>query len=71
MMRNFAWILLLAGVAGFFYAGSRASEFEPLRAGLSVTESLETDRGKWDAARYAGAAAAFTGLVLAMLPRGR
>ena len=70
-MRNFGFILLVAGVAGFFYCGSRASEFEPLRPGLSVSESLDTQRGQWDAGRYAGAAAAFTGLVLAMLPRGR
>jgi hypothetical protein len=70
-MRNFGLILLVAGVAGFFYCGSRASELEPLRAGLSVEESLQTDRGKWDAGRYAGAAFAFTGLVLTMLPRGR
>lgn len=70
-MRNFGFVLLLAGVAGFFYCGSRASAFEPLRAGLSVSESLETERGQWDAGRYACAAAAFTGIVLAMLPRGR
>jgi hypothetical protein len=70
-MRNFGFVLLLAGVAGFFYCSSRASELEPLRTGLSVSESLETERGQWDAGRYAGAAAAFTGIVLAMLPRGR
>jgi hypothetical protein len=70
-MRNFGLLLLVAGIAGFFYSGSRASESEPLRPGLSVTESLETDRGKWDAARYACAAAAFTGLLLAMMPQGR
>ena len=70
-MRNFGLILLVAGVAGFFYCGSRASEFEPLRAGLSVGESLETERGKWDAGRYACAAAAFMGIVLTMVPQNR
>ena len=70
-MRNFGFVLLLAGVAGFFYCGSRASALEPLREGLSVSESLETERGKWDAGRYACAAAAFTGLVLSMIPQGR
>lgn len=70
-MRNFGFILLVAGVAGFFYCGSRASEFEPLRAGLSVSESLETERGKWDAGRYACAAGAFMGLLLTMVPQGR
>jgi hypothetical protein len=70
-MRNFGLILLLAGVAGFFYCGSRASQFEPLRAGLSVSESLETDRGKWEAGRYASAAGAFVGILLMMMPQGR
>lgn len=70
-MRNFGFVLLLAGVAGFFYCSSRMSEFEPLRAGLSVSESLETERGKWEAGRYAGAAAAFMGLVITMVPKRR
>ena len=70
-MRNLGLILLLVGVAGFFYCSSRASQYEPLRAGLSVSESLETERGQWDAGRYAAAAFAFTGLVLTMLPKGR
>jgi hypothetical protein len=38
---------------------------------LSVSESLETERGKWDVGRYACVAAAFTGIVLAMVPQGR
>lgn len=70
-MRNFGFVLLLAGVAGFFYCSSRAAEFEPLRDGLSVSESLETERGRWDTGRYACAAAAFMGIVLAMVPQGR
>lgn len=70
-MRNFGFVLLLAGVAGFFYCSSRASELEPLRPGLSVSESLETERGKWDAARYASAAAAFTGIALTMAVKNR
>ncbi len=68
-MRNFGIILLVAGVAGFFYCSSRASELEPLRAGLSVEESFETERGKWDTGRYACAAAAFMGLALTMIRR--
>jgi len=70
-MRNFGFVLLLAGVAGFFYCSSRRAEFEPLRAGLSVSESLDTERGKWDAGRYGCAAAAFAGLLLTMVPQGR
>ena len=58
-MRNFGFVLLLAGVFGVFYCSSQVSRFEPLREGLSVSESLETDRGKWEAGRYACAAGAW------------
>ena len=70
-MRNFGFVLLLAGVVGFFYCSSRASQLEPLREGLTVSESLETDRGKWEAGRYGCAAGAFLGILLAMMPQGR
>jgi hypothetical protein len=70
-MRNFGLVLLLAGVAGVFYCSSQMSRFEPLREELSVSESLETDRGKWEAGRYACAAGAVMGLLLAMMPQGR
>jgi hypothetical protein len=69
-MRNFGFILLVAGVAGFFYCSSRASRYEPLPAGLTVSESLETERGQWDAGRYSCAAGALMGALLAMFPRG-
>jgi hypothetical protein len=70
-MRNFGWFLVLLGVAGFFYCGSQAEQFQPLQAGLSVSESLDTERGRWDAGRYAGAAAALTGVLLVFMPQGR
>ena len=70
-MRNLGWLMVLAGVAAFFYCGQQADRFEPLRPGLSVTESFATERGRWEVGRYAGAAAALTGLLLAMMPQGR
>ena len=70
-MRNFGWILVLAGVAGFFYCGAQAARFAPVPQGLSISETLDTERGQWDAGRYAAAAAALTGLLLAMMPQGR
>ena len=70
-MRNFGLVLLLAGAAGFYYCHGEMERFAPLPPGLSVTESLETDRGKWDAARYAAGAAALTGLLLTFMPQGR
>jgi hypothetical protein len=70
-MRNFGFVLLLAGVAGVFYCSSQVSRFEPLRDGLSVSESMETDRGKWEAGRYACAAGAVMGILFVMMPQGR
>jgi len=70
-MRNFGWLMVVAGIAAFFYCGQQAARFEPLPPGLSVTESLDTERGQWDAGRYVGAAGALTGLLLAMMPQGR
>lgn len=70
-MRNFGLMLILAGGVGFFYCNSEMERHAPLPPGLSVTESLETERGKWDAARYAAAAAAVAGLLLAAMPQGR
>jgi hypothetical protein len=70
-MRNFGFMLLLAGVAGVFYCSSQVSRFEPISAELSVSESLETDRGKWEAGRYACAAGAVVGILLVMMPQGR
>jgi hypothetical protein len=70
-MRNFGLVLLVAGIAGVFYCSSQASRFEPMREGLTVSETLETDRGKWEGGRYACAAGAFVGILLAMMPQGR
>jgi hypothetical protein len=70
-MRNLGFVLLLAGVAGVYYCSTRVSQHEPLRSGLSISESLETERGKWEAGRYACAAGAFMGILLAMVPQGR
>jgi hypothetical protein len=70
-MRNFGFVLLLAGVAGVWYCSQQVSRFEPLREGLSVEESLETDRGKWEAGRYGSAAGAVVGILLIMMPQGR
>jgi hypothetical protein len=70
-MRNFGLAMMLAGLAGAYYCHGQMERFAPLPPGLSVTESLETDRGKWDAGRYAAGAAALTGLLLAMMPQGR
>ena len=70
-MRNFGFVLLLAGAAGIWYCSQQVSRFEPLREGLSVEESLGTDRGKWEAGRAAAAVGAVAGVLLILMPQGR
>jgi hypothetical protein len=70
-VRNFGAVLLLLGILGFFYASSRLGEAEPLAQGLSVSEGLGEPAGRWEVARYACAAAAGLGLLMALFPKGR
>lgn len=68
-MRNFAGMLLVAGIAGFFYAGSQLDVVEPVPEGTGIMKSLEYPAGRWETARAAAAAAGITGIVLLFLPR--
>lgn len=68
-MRNLGGILLLLGSLGFFYASSQLEDLEPVPQGLSVSEGLRYPAGRWDVARYACAAAAAFGLLLALVPK--
>lgn len=70
-MRNLGAVLLLLGIVGFLHSSSRLSEVEPLPPGLSVGESLELPAGRWEMVRYACAAGAGFGLLMAMFPKGR
>ena len=70
-MRNMGGILLLLGVAGFFYCSSRLSDMTPLSSGMSIGDSLEQPAGRWEMARYACAGVAGFGLLMAMFPKGR
>lgn len=70
-MRNFGALLLLLGILGFLYCSSRLSEAPPMPQGLSVSDSLDYPAGRWEMARYASAAAAGFGLLMAMFPKGR
>lgn len=70
-MRNFGAVLLLFGVAGFIYASSKLSGLDPVPAGISVEESLSLAAGRWEMVRFASAAGAGIGLVLAIFVRGR
>jgi hypothetical protein len=70
-MRNFGGIVLLLGVFGFFYSGSQIEKYEPVPDGKTVSEALQYPAGKWQTTRYACAATAGFGLLMAMYPKGR
>jgi len=70
-MRNLGGILLLVGVLGFLSASGRVDESEPVPPGLGISESLDYPAGRWELARYAAAASAGFGLLMALFPKGR
>lgn len=70
-MRNFGGILMLLGIFGFVYCSSQMDKYEPVPQGKSISEALDYSAGKWDVGRYACAAAAGFGLLMAMFPKGR
>ena len=70
-MRTFGYVLLIAGCIAAYQCHQRVQMLQPLPQGYSVEESLRTDRGKMEAGRFAGAALAAIGLVLALFPEGR
>lgn len=70
-MRNFGIILLVLGVAGFFYCGDQAKRYEPVPDGKSISESFDYPAGRWEVGRYACAFGAGLGFLLAMFPKGR
>jgi len=70
-MRNLGAILLVLGIGGFFYCSSQLSDLPPLAEGLSIGDSLEQPRGRWEMARYGCAGAAGFGLLMALFPKGR
>jgi hypothetical protein len=70
-MRTLGLLLLVGGIFGFIYAGDQLAKAPPLPEDVSWRQALEHPAGKWDTARYAGAAGAGIGVVLLLFPKGR
>jgi len=70
-MRTFGALLLVAGVAGFFYCSSHLSGLESIPEGTSIGNYLQYDAGKFELGRYLALVAAFIGLLLSLFPKGR
>jgi hypothetical protein len=70
-MRTVALLMLVAGIAGFFYCSSQLQKLEPVPEGLSVTHALRYPAGKMEIGRYAAAAVGAVGVLFLMFPQGR
>jgi hypothetical protein len=70
-MRTLGYLLLLAGIVGFFYCSSHLSGLESIPEGTSLGRYLEYDAGKFELGRYLSLMAAFVGVLLALFPKGR
>jgi hypothetical protein len=70
-MRNFGIVAFVLGVLLFIYAGDQEKGYESVPAGETAFESLDYPAGRWQMARYGGAALAGLGVLMAMFPKGR
>jgi hypothetical protein len=70
-MRTFGYVLLIAGCFAAYQCHQRMQSLPPLPEGYNIEQSLSTDRGKMEVGRFAGAAVAAIGLVLAFFPEGK
>jgi hypothetical protein len=70
-MRQTGGVLVLVGVVGFFYCGSRLSETPAVRERADLVEALHEPAGRWEVGRYASAFVGATGSVLLLFTRRR
>jgi len=70
-MRNFGGILMLVGIFGFIYCGAQLEKYPPVPEGMTVSDGIKYEAGKWDVARYACAGVAGFGLLMFFFPKGR
>lgn len=70
-MRSFGLVLLVGGIFGFIYSGDALRKHGSVPEGVSMSQSLEYAAGRWEVARFACAAGAGLGLLLAIFPKGR
>lgn len=68
-MRTFGLLLLVGGIAGALYCSDQIAHLEPVPPGLSISASLQYSAGRFEVAEYVGAAAAFMGAILILMPR--
>lgn len=70
-MRRFGFVLVVAGVAAFFYCQQRMEEYPAPPAGLAIEEAWRYPQERWRVGQYAAGFLGFVGGLLLMFPKGR
>jgi hypothetical protein len=70
-MRNFGFVVMVLGIAGFFYCSAKLSEAGTVPQGESIGTTVQTSAGRWEIGRYACAGAGAFGFLMMMFPKGR
>jgi hypothetical protein len=70
-MRTLGYLLLLAGIVGFFYCSAQMSELTPVAEGTALGDYVRTEAGRFELGRYLALMAGFIGVLLALFPKGR
>jgi hypothetical protein len=72
-MKTLGLLMLMGGIAGFFYFSSQLGAVDPLPTGqaLTIWEALEYPAGKLEAAKDTAAAVAIFGLIFIVFWKDR
>ena len=70
-MRKFGLLLIVIGVAAYFYCTSQMTGLEPLGENADLADYFRNTVGRLELGRFAGAGAALVGILMAFFPQGR
>ncbi len=70
-MRTFGLVMLVLGLAGFFYCQQQMEKYEAPPLGLSIQESWRHPQARWQLGQYAGGFVGVVGVLALMFPKGR
>jgi hypothetical protein len=70
-MRKTGFVLLVAGLLGFFFCHTKLADLEPVPPGVEIGDYTEYEAGKLELARYGAAIVGLIGILMTLFPSGR
>ncbi len=70
-MRKLGFVLLVAGLLGFFYCHTQLADLEPVPEGVQLSEYTQYEAGTLELARFGAAIVGLIGVLMTLFPSGR